>query len=322
MDGEVLHAYVNGEFVPEDEAKVSVFDRAFRSGDHVYEVQRTFNGRLHGLDGHMRRLFKALHYTRIDPRLTPEELGTATAKLVEHNARVAGPDLDLVSCQIITRGNTKNLLSGPPTVIIYTQLLDMSTLARTYLLGKRLITPGVQRVPAAALTPRVKIANKMSLMLAWLEVMALDPEAQALVLDQHGNVTTCAPGSGFLFATDGVIHVPNRRNTLDSSAMGFTLELAARLGIEIREGDYTTFDVYSADEAFTTNTKDCIVPVSTLNGLAIGTGRPGPMYRRLVTAWSEAVGVDIVGRAVGLLPAAEREALLESARSTQAMEES
>lgn len=315
MDAGVLHAYVNGDFVPEDEAKVSVFDRAFRSGDHVYEVQRTFNGEPHGLEGHMERLFKALRYTRIDPRMTPDELCSATAKLVEHNARVTGPDLDLVSCQIITRGSNKALLSGPPTVIIYTQLLDMSTLARTYLLGKRLITPGVQRVPAAALTPRVKIANKMSLMLAWLEVSALDPEAQALVLDQHGNVTTCAPGSGFLFAIDGVIHVPNRRNTLDSSAMAFTLKLAAEAGIPIREGDYTTFDVYNADEAFTTNTKDCIVPVSSLNGLPFGTGRPGPMYQRLVGLWSEAVGVDIVGRAVGLLPAHEREELLKTART-------
>ncbi|MFY1634878.1 aminotransferase class IV [Solwaraspora sp. WMMB335] len=316
MDTNVLHAYVNGQFVPEEEATVSVFDRAFRSGDHVYEVQRTFNGTLHGLDGHMKRLFKALHYTRIDPLMTPDELGAATTRLVEHNSKVAGPDLDLVSCQVITRGSTKTLLSGPPTVIIYTQLLDMSALARTYLLGKPLITPGVQRVPAASLTPRVKIANKMSLMLAWLEVSALDPEAQALVLDRDGNVTTCAPGSGFLFIVDGVIHVPNRRNTLDSSAMGFTLELAAQLGIEVREGDYTTFDVYNADEAFTTNTKDCIAPVSKLNGLRIGTGRPGPMYKRLVTAWSEAVGVDIVGRAVGLLPVTEREELLAAARTT------
>lgn len=313
MEGDVLHAYVNGEFVPEDEAKVSVFDRAFRSGDHVYEVQRTFNGELHGLDGHMQRIFKALRYTRIDPRLTPADLAAATSKLVEHNAKVAGPDLDLVSCQIVTRGSTKTLLSGPPTVIIYTQLLDMSTLARTYLLGKRLVTPGVQRVPAAALTPRVKIANKMSLMLAWLEVQALDAEAQALVLDQHGNVTTVAPGSGFLFAAEGVLYLPNRRNALESSAQAFTLKLAADLGIEIREGDYTTFDVYNADEAFTTNTKDCIAPVSSLNGLPFGTGRPGPMYQRLVTAWSEAVGVDIVGRAVGLLPADERAQLLEQA---------
>lgn len=310
IDGEGMHAYVNGEFVPEAKAAVSVFDRAFRSGDHVYEVQRTFNGTLHGLEGHMTRLFKALRYTRIDPRLTLQDLAAATTELVAHNAAVVGPDIDLVACQVITRGDIRNAVAGPPTVIIYTQQLDMGTLAHHYLLGKRLVTPGVQRVPAAALTPRVKIANKMSLILAWLEVSSLDPEAQALVLDQHGNVTTCAPGSGFLFAADGVLHVPNRRNALESNAMHVTLELAAGLGIEIREGDYTTFDVYNADEAFTTNTKDCIVPVSMLNGLRFGTGRPGPMYRTLVGAWSESVGVDIVGRAVGLLPADRRAELV------------
>lgn len=310
MDASKLYAYLNGEMVPEDEAKVSVFDRAFRSGDHVYEVQRTFNGEPHGLPAKMDRLFKALRYTRIDPKVSREDLIRATRELLAHNAAVVGPDFDLVSCQVVTRGSTKTLLDGPPTVIIYTQTLDMGTLAHHYLLGKRLITPGVQRVPAASLSPKVKIANKMSLMLAWLEVQAIDPQAQALVLDHNGNVTTCAPGSGFLFYTDGTLYVPNRRNTLESSALGFTLKLAQEAGIPMKEGDYTTFDVYNCDEAFTTNTKDTIVPVSSLNGSPIGSGAPGPMYKRLVQMWSDAVGVDIIGRAVSRLADGDRDKLL------------
>ena len=91
--------------------------------------------------------------------------------------------------------------------------------------------------------------------------------------------------------------------------MAALLELAEGLGIGVDEGTYTTYDVYNAQEAFLTTNSFGILPIVSLNGLPIGTGKVGPMTRRFMAAWSEMVGMDFVGQALGYLPPADREML-------------
>ena len=74
------------------------------------------------------------------------------------------------------------------------------------------------------------------------------------------------------------------------------MELAGQLGIGFRERDLQVYDVMNADEAFLTSTPYCMMPVTRINGTPIGDGRPGPMFHRLMQAWSEAVGLDIAGQ--------------------------
>ena len=83
-------AYVNGEFVPESKATMSVFDRSIRSGDHVYEVERTFHGKLFKIDEHLTRLYQGLKYCRIDPGFSPGEISRVSKELIERNRPFLG----------------------------------------------------------------------------------------------------------------------------------------------------------------------------------------------------------------------------------------
>ena len=116
--------YVNGELVPASRATVSVFDRGFRWGDGVYEMARTFNGKIWKLREHLDRLYWSLQYTRIDPRMDIDALEAATFDLVETNFRRSGPE-DVGVTHIISRGVVEPTRKAdmPPTVVIYTEPL-------------------------------------------------------------------------------------------------------------------------------------------------------------------------------------------------------
>lgn len=108
----------------------------------------------------------------------------------------------------------------------------------------------------------------------------MDPRAEALMLDLGGNMAEGA-GTNFLFLSQGRICAPNRRQVLGGVSMETVLELADQLDIPWEEGDFTTHDVYTADEAFLTSTPFCLIPVVSLNGVNIGSGTPSPIANHL-----------------------------------------
>ena len=118
--------YVNGELVPASQASVSVFDRGFRWGDGVYEMARTFSGKIWKLRDHLDRLYWSLQYTRIDPRIDIDALETATYELVETNFQRSGPE-DVGVTHIISRGAVEPTRQAEleATVVIYTEALGL-----------------------------------------------------------------------------------------------------------------------------------------------------------------------------------------------------
>ena len=308
--------YVNSALVPESQATISVFDRGFRWGDGVYEMARTFGGKVWRLREHLDRLYSSLSYTRIDPQLSIDELERVTLDLVDKNIERAGPNPDDVGVtHIISRGllDSTRRASADPTVVIYTEPLAFDMYARWYLKGIKMITPATRRTPPQSLSPKAKISNKMNHFIAEFEAHAADPEAIPLMLDYDGNVAESS-GANFLFLRRGRIHVPNRRHVLGGITMDTVLEIAEGLGIQSEEGDYTPFDVYQADEAFMTTTPSHIAPVVSLNGNKIGNGTPGPAFQQIAQAWSERVGLDIIDQAVAHLSPAERDELTAGPR--------
>ena len=158
--------------------------------------------------------------------------------------------------------------------------------------GAHLVTPSIRHVPPQCYDPKMKYRSRMHYYLADKEAQLVDPDASALLLDLDGNVTETG-GANFLIVERGTIVSPTLTNTLPGISRATVIELAAKLGIPFVEKDIQVHSVMNADEAFTTTTPYCIMPVTKINGVRIGDGRPGPIWKRLLTAWSELVGIDI-----------------------------
>ena len=294
--------YINGKYVPAYDATVSVFDRGFRWGDAVYEVERTFAGKVYETKAHIDRLFNSLRYTGIETVLTKEEVMDIVEKVSELNTAAFGANSDYEVIQIVSRGEVLPDRSvSSPTVVCYCESLGLSSWAHQYLEGVRLVVPSTRRTPPQSLSPKAKISNKMNHFVAQREAANVDPQAMALLLDGAGNITE-APGGNFLFLSDGVLCVPNTDKVLGGISMGSVIQVAQSLGISVVEKDYTPFDVYNAQEAFVTSTPYMLLPVASLNGFPVGTGKPGPVGKQILAVLSEKVGVDIVDQALKCLP--------------------
>ena len=181
--------YLNGSLVPEDEAKFSVFDRGFTSGDAVYEVTRSFAHRLFRLDRHVDRLRRSLAYTRIDCGLSTDELQRLSEDVFERNLHLLGEHDDYALWNIISRGERPPSPNRRATVVTYCAPVPSASFARTYLDGVSVVTPATRRVPPQSFESRAKIANKMNHMIAKFEAQQVDPDAVPLMLDIDGNIT-------------------------------------------------------------------------------------------------------------------------------------
>ena len=300
--------YVNGKMVPESQAVISALDRGFRWGDAVYEVERTFGGKPYKMRDHLDRLYRSLRYTRIDPGISEDEMERVTMEVVEANQGLLGPNDDFTVSQVVSRGSAEPSLNHGANLAIYCMPVRFLEFAREFATGARLVTPATRRTPPTSVSPKAKISNKMNHFIADFEAKGMDSGALALMLDIDGNITEAA-GGNFLFVADGCIKVPSRRHVLPGISMETVLELADNQGIPVEEGDFTTFDVYQAEEAFLTSTSYCVLPVTNLNGWVVGTGEPGPITMGILASWSDTVGVNVVDQAMSHLPREEREAL-------------
>lgn len=303
-DGASRHlVYLNGELVPRDEAKISVFDSAVMLGDTVTESTRTFAHRPFKLDQHIARLYKSLKVTRINPGMTADEMLALSLRVLEANLHLLGPDDDVWLVHNISRGMSvagadPTVQRSPATVIIFTQPMLLTDWARFYVEGCHAVTPVSRAMPPQSLDARIKNRSRMAYTLAEIEVKLVDPQAQGILLDIHGNVAE-NKGANFFIVADGALKTPPTSNALAGISRSTVLELAARLSIPAREVDIQPYDIYTADEAFFTSTPYCIMPATRFNGLPVGDGQVGPVTRRLLAAWSELVGVDIVAQGLG-----------------------
>jgi branched-chain amino acid aminotransferase len=292
--------YINGELLPREEAKISVFDSAVMLGDTVTESTRTFAHTPFKLDQHIRRLYKSLKVTRINPGMTPDEMLALSLRVLAANAHLMGPDDDCwlvhnISRGISVAGADPTIQHSPATIIIFTQPMILTDWARFYVEGCHAVTPMSRAMPPQALDARIKNRSRMAYTLAEIEVKLVDPQAQGILLDIHGNVAENKGGNFFIVA-DGELKTPPTSNALAGISRSTALELAAQLGIPIQEVDIQPYDIYTADEAFFTSTPYCIMPATRFNGLPVGDGKVGPISKRLLAAWSELVGVDIVAQ--------------------------
>jgi len=312
--------YLNGAFVPESEAKVSVLDSGFNAGDGVYDVTRTFRHKPFRLREHTERLFRSLRYTRIDCGMSVEEMAKTTLEVLERNRSLLGANDDCALWQVVSRGVRSavgNRVAGGATVTVYSVIVNFPEFASFYVEGAPLVIPSTRRIPPECLESKAKITNKMNHNMASFEAKQADPRAIPLMLDIHGNLSETSAHNFFL-VIDGKLCTPSDRNVLGGITKAAIFELAKELRVEVIEGDYTPFDLYNAEEAFLASTSPTFVPIKTVNGAKIGNRAPGPVTLRLIGAWNKMVGTDIVDQALSHLEQSERERLTSLWRSKKA----
>jgi branched-subunit amino acid aminotransferase/4-amino-4-deoxychorismate lyase len=294
--------YLNGRPVPASEAHLPIYDAGIVLGATVTEQTRTFHQQLWRLDEHLDRLYRSLRYTRLDIGLTKDEVARISAELVAHNAGLIDPADELGLIHFVTPGEygTYAGLSGRParrgpTVCMHTFPLPFELWAKRMATGAHLVTPSVRHVPPQCYDPKVKYRSRLHFFLAEQEARLVDPEAMALLLDLQGNLTETNTGNLLLVSGD-TLFSPTTANILPGISRGMVIELAAKLGLPFVARDLQVYDVLNADEAFLSSTPYCLMPVTRVNEVAVGDGKPGPWYGRLLAAWSAAVGLDIAAQ--------------------------
>jgi branched-chain amino acid aminotransferase len=308
--------YLNGSFVPESEAKVSVLDSGFNAGDGVYDVTRTFDHKPFRLRDHTARLFRSLRYTRIDCGLSLEDMERVTVEVFERNRPMLEKEEEVAIWQVVSRGvrsSRGNRTIGKATVAIYCISIAFEEFARHYVHGVKLVIPSTRRIPPQCLEPKAKINNKMNHNMAIFEAKQVDSQAIPLMLDLDGNISE-SNAHNFFLVMDGKLCTPSNKNVLDGVTKDTLFGLAAQLKIEVMEGNFTPYDAYNAEEAFLASTSPTIVPVQSINGVRPTHEVPGPLTKRLIQAWSDMVGVDIVLQVFNHLEGDERERLLKEWR--------
>ena len=282
--------YFNGKFVPEAEARMSIFDTGVKVGAIVYEVTRTYNGKPFRLDDHMDRLYTGLKILQINCGMARERMEAATQETIEAN-RSCFPD----NCDFeINHDLSSGPPGGPPTVFIH--LCPLRTVAHFYDTGVHAVVPPQHSIPARLLDPKAKVRGRVHFMVAGQQARRIDPKAWPLLTDEDGFITE-GTGANFFLVKDGALFTPEPRNILRGITRKAVIELAAQMGLSCRECNLEPYDVVTADEAFFTTTPFNIVPMTRFEGHALGDGNLGPVTRRVIVAWNEMVGVDTIAQA-------------------------
>ncbi|WP_340109677.1 D-amino-acid transaminase [Pikeienuella sp. HZG-20] len=265
--------YVNGDYVPEEEAKISVFDRGFLMADAVYEVTAVLDGKLIDFPGHAARLHRSLTELKLKPACTDEELLAIHRSLIEKNALANG----LVYLQI-TRGAADRSFVWPkdaePGIVLFTQASDPVNApeAKT---GIKVITVEDQRWARRD----IKTVQLLFPSFAKMEAKAAGKDDAWLVTD--GLVNEGSSNNAYI-VKDGVIVTRGlSQDILHGITRAAVLRFAREAQMKIEERAFSVEEAKAADEAFYTSATGFVTPVVEIDGAPIGGGAPGPIAARL-----------------------------------------
>lgn len=292
--------YVNGKFVPETEAKISIYDSALMFGDMVFEMTRSFNKKQFKLREHLQRLYASINYVHIPLKMSLEEMESVCFETIEKNEPFFDEHDEHRLMINVSRGPLSiysEVFNGKlePTIIISDFPLKWTVMGmgRLFDVGINAVIPNQRAVPAELIDPKVKNRSRFHYMMANIEVSKISGKNNWPLLLDTDNYIAEGTGDNFFMVKKNILYTPEPRNILVGISRNYIIELARELSIKCIETNLTESDVYEADEAFMTATPFCMLPVTKINGRNIGSGKRGKITNELLSLWSEKVGVDI-----------------------------
>jgi branched-chain amino acid aminotransferase len=304
MKKEGRQVYLNGKFVHEKDAKISVYDSALMFGDMVFEMTRSFNKKQFKLREHLERLYASIKYVRIPLKMSMDEMEKHVYETIEANEPSFSNDDEHRVMIDVSRGllsiyqDVVGVEKGPNVIIADFPLRwTVASMGHLYDKGINVVIPSQRAIPASLLEPKVKNRSRLHYLMANIEVSNYAGDDNwALLLDPDGFITE-GTGDNFFLVKDNKLFTPEPRNILRGISRKYIMEeLAPELKIPCYEKNLELYDVVTADEAFFSGTPFCILPATRINGQNIGDGKMSKITRLLLGKWSDNVGVDIIGQ--------------------------
>jgi branched-subunit amino acid aminotransferase/4-amino-4-deoxychorismate lyase len=292
-------AYVNGDYIPISKAALHVFDLGVVAGATVSEMIRTFGHRPFRLPEHLDRMQRSQAALGFETRLTVAEWTAICQHVVSENSKFIPSHHDLGLIAFVTAGQNLTYLgqadrdrSRRGTVCVHTFPLPFELWAETYEHGIHLVTVETRSIPDQTLDARIKHRSRLHWHVADQQAKQKETTAVAVLSDNEGYLTETSAGNVWL--VHGKTLVTPAKNVLHGISRDEVFLLANVLHLPAQLHSCRPQDIASADEVFISSTPNCLLPVTKYNGQPVGHGHPGPIFRQLINAWSQSVGIDIV----------------------------
>jgi branched-chain amino acid aminotransferase len=281
-----LQVYIDGEFYPKSQAKISVYDHGFLYGDGVFEGIREYNGVVFKLKEHVDRLYRSAHAIMLQIPLTKQEMVKAVVETLRKNKMK-----DSYIRLIVSRG-LGDLGLDPrkcpkPTIIIITDTINIRA-GNAKETGITTMFSWVRRNPVDATTHEIKSLNYLNSVLAKIEANANGVD-EAICLESSGCIAEGVGENIFIVKNGELLTPPTSTGALAGITAEVVTKLCTELGLKLTAANLTPFMMFTADEAFFTGTAMEMVPIREVNKRTIGDGKPGPVTKQLITGFQKVI---------------------------------
>ncbi len=273
-----MKIFMDGKYCSERDAKVSVFDHGLLYGDGVFEGIRIYHGRVFKLKEHIDRLFYSAKAILLQIPMSHAQIMRATVETCRKNKLRDGYIRLVVTRGVGTLGLNPRTCKKPSVIIIADKIQLYPP--EFYQRGLDIITVPTTRNLHSALNPAIKSLNYLNNILAKIEANNAGVE-EAVMLNAEGFVAECTGDNLFIVKNRALFTPPLSAGALYGITRQTVIELAEEAGLKVSEPNLTRYDLFNADECFLTGTGAVLIPVVKIDGRVIGTGKPGPITRRL-----------------------------------------
>jgi len=281
-----LQIYIDGKFYPKSQAKISVYDHGFLYGDGVFEGIRAYNGVVFKLKEHVDRLYRSAHAIMLNIPLTKDEMVQAVVETLRKNNMKDSYIRLIVSRGIGDLGLDPRKCPKPTTIIITDTINIKAGNAKET--GITTMFSWVRRNPVDATTHEVKSLNYLNSILAKIEANANGVD-EAICLDTSGCIAEGVGENIFIVKNGEILTPPTSTGALEGITADSVINLCRKLNIKLTITNLTPFMLFTADEAFFTGTAMEMVPIREVNKRQIGTDKPGPVTKRLLSEFQKVI---------------------------------
>ena len=284
-ENEILYAYVDGKYVPKEQASISIYDHGFLYGDGVYEAIRAYDGIIFKLREHIDRLFESAKSIKIEMPFSKDDLRGLVVEVLRKN-QLKNSYIRIVVSRGRGRMGVDPRNCRKPTIVIMAE--PREPLFGENVRGISAIVSSLRRTPSWSLDPRIKTLNYLNNIMAKIEAIESGVE-EAIMLNEQGYVAETSTENIFI-VKNGIVSTPHpSQGVLRGITRDTIVEIARELGYTLEERAITVHELYNADEVFVTGTAAEVVPIVKITGRKIGEGEAGPVFARILGRFRELI---------------------------------